>query len=398
MSLLNDALRNLERREVHTRPPTAAIPAGLRQGNPKNRRPILAIAGIILVTLAVGVYVSQAWLTPGDLSKPARFGGPVGFEEHSVAAPATVAEREPVMAVSRAARPVTAEGSIFEKNVPTEAAALAPAPEIVTGSRASEQEENAAPAIPEAPQREVANKPVAPKAEAIKPSSEAMEFVVAAEPAPGSPVLPPQGVSSSSPVEPDSVKQLPQSAAARDKRLVPMLDRMLVEGREMEASQALESAVAEGLPMPRSHAAMARYYLAQDRLQEARQWLPQPLVESGMELRLLQGRLILAEDGAQAALRYLSAAPSNAAQAPEYGATLASLYQQVGQYSAAGEQWLALIETDSRRAGWWLGLALALDAQDQLEGARMAYTEALALPDLSPRLRSFAQSRLDGVR
>lgn len=195
-----------------------------------------------------------------------------------------------------------------------------------------------------------------------------------------------------------SVRQQPQSDTARDQRLVISLERLLVEGQEAEAERLLADALTGGRALPRSHAAMASYYLSQKRLSEARRWLPAPLLAKAPGLRLLWGRLVLLEDGVEAALGFLESDLPALAEAPDYHATLASLYQQSGDAIAAGDRWGALLETDSGRADWWLGLALALDSQNQLAAAGVAYAEALALPDLPPRLRTFAESRLEGLR
>lgn len=439
MSLLNDALRDLERRQTDGRPPESAVPAGLRKRN-DNRQPRLAIAiGMVIAVISIGLFVLSGRIGSDDAAVPAptqRAPGLDGETGSAMAqtssesglfkpAPGVTSNAVNLNASQGGASTAVSEIAVGPSVQPTrsdsreEVVSTSPSGDdkslamVRDGSGAASTSTEPAAAVKAAQKREAVD-PMAP--EPLSASGEKQGTRVSPEPKPAlqaqkTPKQPENSRGNVKPARPavaeraevpgrsgaGAVKQSPQSASARDQRLMSELERMLVEGREEEAAVALEMAIAEGYSMPRSHGAMARYYLAQRRLDEARRWLPASLVASEIDLRLLRGRLVLLELGPKEALDYLIAKAPAAARAPDYIATLAALYQQTGQYIAAGEQWAALLETNSKQAEWWLGLALALDSQDQVKGAKIAYTEALALPDMSARLRAFAQSRLDGL-
>ncbi|QCF24992.1 hypothetical protein [Hydrocarboniclastica marina] len=383
MSLLNDALRDLERRGGQ-----APDAHGLAQ-QPFHQPKKSASPGRVLV---VGVLLAA--------SLAAAFAGrqDSGWYASAVAPAVTLSGQGSFVPEPAAAMVVTTE---------TELVPVRPAEPGLGGADASQAvvvEEAGLNALPlnAVPLNGAAEQPAqraAMKAVAVTPEGDSRETVAEASvqhlsiDESGSESAPGRETATTF-----SVRQQPQSDTARDQRLVISLERLLVEGQEAEAERLLTEALTGGRALPRSHAAMASYYLSQKRLSEARRWLPAPLLEKDPGLRLLRGRLVLMEDGVEAALSFLESELPALAEAPDYHATLASLYQQSGNAIAAGDRWGALLETDSGRADWWLGLALALDSQNQLAAAGVAYAEALALPDLPPRLRTFAESRLEGLR
>lgn len=408
MSLLNDALRDLERRNDSSRAPTNSVPPGLSRTR-SSRRPRLlgALALLVSAVAAAGYLLSNGQpserMVDAEVQKssqPADTGAvpPVAASAPAIGLPPE--QRQAAQPAPAAAEKTTATRAAAEPVValqPTVQEALHKGPAVETATVARK---GAAPSVavipPPAATEPAPAKPVT-VAESPERSPEPQKAPAKREPAGmGAVAAEPTGEDRSD-RDQTGIKQLPQSPEARDERLALALERLLIEGREEEAGQRLESEVARGYEMPRAHAAMARYYLAQERLTEARRWLPLSLAESDFGLRLLRGRLLLLEDGAMAALEYLAPEHPTASQAPDYIATLAALYQQTGQHKDAGKHWLALLDTDSQRPDYWLGLALALDAQDETKAARLAYAEALALPQMSPRLRSFAQSRLDAL-
>lgn len=412
MSLLNDALRDLERRNDSSRAPTGSVPPGLSRTRASRRPRLLGALALMVSAVAAGGYLLSND-GPSELVVDAEvhesFQPPATGAVPPVAAPAPVpaiahpselgqaAQLTPAVAEQAAATHAAAEPEPVVASEPTGQEALHKGPAVETATVARKAAASSVPVTPASAAAEPA--PAKPVILAGSPerSPEPQKASAKREPAgTGAVASGPTGEDRSDRGQ-TAIKQLPQSPEARDERLALALERLLIEGREEEAGQRLESEVARGDEMPRAHAAMARYYLAQERLTEARRWLPMSLVESDFGLRLLRGRIILLEDGAMAALQYLVPGHPTASQAPDYIATLAALYQQTGQHQDAGKHWLALLDTDSQRPDYWLGLALALDAQDEIKAARLAYAEALALPQMSPRLRTFAQSRLDAL-
>jgi hypothetical protein len=49
---------------------------------------------------------------------------------------------------------------------------------------------------------------------------------------------------------------------------------------------------------------------------------------------------------------------------------------------------------DSAVGIWWLGLGISLEALDQSNAAREAYSHALSCEDLSPQIRAYITQKL----
>ncbi|WP_434953127.1 tetratricopeptide repeat protein [Shewanella sp. HL-SH4] len=68
--------------------------------------------------------------------------------------------------------------------------------------------------------------------------------------------------------------------------------------------------------------------------------------------------------------------------------------QKIGQYSLAESAYRSLLTLESTQARWWMGLAYALDSQQQYVKAAEAYRSALSYPGLSNTAIKFVEQRL----
>jgi MSHA biogenesis protein MshN len=68
--------------------------------------------------------------------------------------------------------------------------------------------------------------------------------------------------------------------------------------------------------------------------------------------------------------------------------------QKIGQYSLAESAYRSLLILESTQARWWMGLAYALDSQQQYAKAAAAYRSALNYPGLSNTAIEFVEQRL----
>lgn len=83
------------------------------------------------------------------------------------------------------------------------------------------------------------------------------------------------------------------------------------------------------------------------------------------------------------------------AQQPEYYGLKATALQQLGQPQAALNWFTQLLRLQPEQARWWLGAALAYDALQQRQQARLHFQQALQRGDsLSPASRHYIQQRL----
>jgi MSHA biogenesis protein MshN len=78
----------------------------------------------------------------------------------------------------------------------------------------------------------------------------------------------------------------------------------------------------------------------------------------------------------------------------EYHATLAALQLRLKRPADAAVQYLLALKLQSDQGSWWLGLALALEAQGKTDEAYTAYQRALVAGNLPQKLADFVQGRL----
>lgn len=78
-----------------------------------------------------------------------------------------------------------------------------------------------------------------------------------------------------------------------------------------------------------------------------------------------------------------------------YHALLAGLYQQTGQAAEAAAVYRDLVRTHSDQAVWWLGLGLSLEDADQPDRAAAAYRRARDTGNLDAELAVFVSDRIE---
>lgn len=70
------------------------------------------------------------------------------------------------------------------------------------------------------------------------------------------------------------------------------------------------------------------------------------------------------------------------------------LAQKQGQFTLVEQAYRQLLQQDPQQAKWWLGLAYALDSQQQFAQASQAYRTALSYSGLSTQATAFIEQRL----
>lgn len=370
MSLLNDALRDLEKREGADGSNGESVPAGL--GAASYRTPahwgwILGGSALLLAVLAGAGF----WWLGSDQPRSAGKGAVPAIND------------EPAPVIRTATLPPeegrTGEGSgTVERN---------------TSERAGSTEQDGDTSEPPETVRKV--EPTGTTEPAAEPEPTEQTEVAEQESEPEDPVST-DDVANQSDSEPEtatpSVREL--TPAEKDRRLSRELEALLADGRVAQAGERLNQRAMLDSDMPRSRAAMARHALERGEPAAALQWLPEQAVAMYPELRLLRARVALERSGRASALQWLESEPPGPGTMPAYHTMMAALYQQTGDHQAAAEQWAALIETDDGNARWWAGLGIAMESRGRDEQARAAYTRALSLPDLAPQLRRYIEQRL----
>ncbi|WP_077529254.1 hypothetical protein [Vreelandella utahensis] len=392
MSLLNDALRDLEKREGEQGSNRESIPAGLSASSyrtPSHWRWILGGSALVLAILAGAGFW---WL-----------GSVEPRSEEAGAFPAMNDEPTPVLRIATLSPEKVqdkADSGTVERNTADQAATTEPESATSEPPGTVSKEEPASEAEPDTEsgaEREsttdsepakVAEKEGEPETDSDSGSSGEES---SAEPQETASTDDAENQSGPEPAT-SSVREL--TPAEKDRRLSQELEALLADGRVARAAERLGQRTLLDSDAPRSRAVMARHALERGEPGAALQWLPKQAVSLYPELRLLRARVALEQEGRVSALQWLESEPPGPGTMPAYHTMMAALYQRTGDHQAAAEQWAALIETDDGNARWWAGLGIAMESRGRDEQARAAYTRALSLPDLAPQLRRYIEQRL----
>ncbi|CAL7964120.1 MSHA biogenesis protein MshN [Gammaproteobacteria bacterium] len=112
------------------------------------------------------------------------------------------------------------------------------------------------------------------------------------------------------------------------------------------------------------------------------------------ELIELDAKLLLIKHSPKEALKTLQKASPPVTQQPEYYALLASVQQQLGHPIIAEQIYAQLLTFDSGNANWWVGMGLALESQNKNNNALQAYKQATQLGSLSSHLQANVQEKI----
>lgn len=442
MSLINDMLRDLERRQ---RPAAAdalggLLPAGGEGG--RSRRFIVAVLAPVLVATAVLAGWRLGWLPTDPQAAPAPVATtapataqprppaqpPLGNELSAIEVRSVEGRLELILAAKRAARHrLSSEGGRVSlllqelelaaglPDLASEVPSLQAAdlrregegvrlelefarPVRVQSSWAEEAggarlrltvilPEPAAPVQPAAVQpAPMAAVPVKPVPAPVKHQAEAPE------PAPAPAVA-------AAPVKPApaAVKRAPEpDPARRAARNEAEARRRLEAGRPAAAVEAYRAALALEPERESAQRGLLAALLATGReaeaetllrgIEPARPWRAEALA-----------RLLMQREQAAEAAAALEAALPQAADEAGYLALLAAVYQRLGRHQDAAELYLGLVRLAPDRGVWWMGLALALEGQGEPARARDAYRRALRAGGLDAEVESYVRGRLQAL-
>ncbi|WP_249936098.1 tetratricopeptide repeat protein [Janthinobacterium lividum] len=98
--------------------------------------------------------------------------------------------------------------------------------------------------------------------------------------------------------------------------------------------------------------------------------------------------------GGAAALDTLMRSLPYASDSGEYRAFLAGVLQREQRYREAAEHYQLALQTAPDNSVWWMGLGIALQADNHPAQARQAFERAKGLQTLSPQLQAFVERKL----
>ncbi len=111
-----------------------------------------------------------------------------------------------------------------------------------------------------------------------------------------------------------------------------------------------------------------------------------------VKLRYALAQLLVKEKQPQAALSVLEYIPLNATT--EYIALRGAIAQQINYNDLAIESYRILVNKEPENGRWWLGFAISLERQGELDTALNAYKKSMLNAGLSSNSQAFARDRL----
>jgi len=356
MSLINQVLRDLDKRRAGPAAAPAAVKTSLPSAPPsalqRARRWGLGLA--ITATAVVAGGVAQ-----GSIHWPGRAAKPVTPMPAPVAA---MPEAAPVVVTT----PDTAPAATAE--VKTEAPA------------------------PMAPVRQALAVPTTRPAPIISPRGEPK----------ARPVLLPEGAASA------ATQVAPKLEPRIDKRMASRTPQERAEahyqrgvtahqaGQINDSADAFMAALREDARFAPARQAQAGLLIGQSRHDEALALLHEGIALSPQQptLALMLARLQAERLDLSAAADTLKAASGNATNNAEYQGFHAAILQRAGRHAEAAEKFSAALRLAPANSVWWMGLGISLSASDQSAAAREAFMRAKTTGALPPEAGQYVELRL----
>ena len=141
---------------------------------------------------------------------------------------------------------------------------------------------------------------------------------------------------------------------------------------------------------------LASLYYALNNLGRAEQILAQGVQQfpEEIELAILKAKVENASFSPMKALDTLEAISDNSDWARDKWILQSDIAQKNSRYELAESAYRSLITIEPSQARWWMGLAYALDSQQQYSQAADAYTKALSYRGLSTGAMTYIEQRL----
>lgn len=402
MSLINQMLRDLERRKGGRPPPENVLLSGLgwrpeAPGGSGRAWGRYAAVGAVAVALlsAYALYVSRS---PAPFDGAARgTGGDGAVNRPAARFPAPPAEAGPggdyrqppaPMAVAAAKAPsasadAAATGSI-DRPAGSGGGGTTPAPESPGPSGAASSAPHAV---------AYADRPASPSIRFDRDVGVDRGKSASGHGAKRTGVAGQASQGNGAPAAGHGVQRTPMERAARLQRQGLAL---VEQGRTREARDRLADALDLAPDQVASRRALAGLMIKAGELDAAAAVLDEGLHRAPQDPTLiaLRARIEVMQGHNRTARTLLESHPPAMSDDPSYYALLAAVYQRLGDYGPAGSLYQRLVDAHPDNAVWWLGLGIAKEATGERAAARRAYAKARQAGPLSPALRKFVQGKL----
>jgi MSHA biogenesis protein MshN len=409
MSVINQALRDLEKRGAIDRPDRPTFSAKVVSPPRQARFSVLAFSLIVAVLLsAAGYWLWLSTISPKLMpivslssteERPAR---PVGASGQSPNQSHGQVNQEPMASQRNEQADVVAElavpSSIPVMSTPhkTSLAQTHKAKPVIANAQVTRLKPAAEASKPIEPARSVAsNAPSQASTASERPVIIVANPVVADQ---VNEVVTSKNNDAESPSVSVSAQRVTVSPASRDSEHAAMAQALINKGALVPARTTLQQFIDNHDVHTESKVTLAKLLVAQGddaaiaRLIAAQQdW-------SHRGLRMVAARYYFGMAEYSRARQMLERTLPDIETSPHYFALLASVYQKEGQYVRQADLYQQLIAAHGDHAKWWLGTAIAWDQLKQYKQARRAYEKTKELNLRDPQLLAFANQRAQQLR
>ncbi len=166
------------------------------------------------------------------------------------------------------------------------------------------------------------------------------------------------------------------SAAYLDEQKSAAVSRLVREGRFVDAEVELRQFLALNPQAERSGELLLEVLLQQRRFEAAEHLLTELNHLLASEKKFHLSSIAIKQADLEKARLLLEEETPDISEYPSYYSRLAGIYNKLGMYQKARDTYQQLLQIDSKKATYWLGLALALDALKENEAALQAFRYA----------------------
>jgi Flp pilus assembly protein TadD len=198
-------------------------------------------------------------------------------------------------------------------------------------------------------------------------------------------------------VKPQSIKQSSEILIVKSTKTgIALVKELLETGRLTEAEKNLGDILRKTPNSLAAHELLTGLLLRNNRLGEAKKQLntARKFYPNNENLVLLESRVLIEEGRVDDVIDLLKGLQSKGKAGIRSTAMLASLYQQKRKFAESLTLYNTLAKAAPANAGYWMGLAVSLDALNDPQKAKKAYTKALQTGGLSLALGNYARHRI----
>ncbi|PWF62185.1 hypothetical protein CBX96_17025 [Shewanella sp. BC20] len=428
MSVINKMLQDLDKRQQGHSLSNVAAHQAQYLGRPNSSRKWLVISLVSLLVGGLLVYAFQAIYgvkSVADNSANPVASAQIQLDNASLQTderPLEAVKTSPVEATVEIAQlsPPSTDASAKEMSASAEstpsvaqsprvnAAQVEPMSEPITESVAantSTDMANQAALTQESAQTQAESQQVTAKANQADVNANQSEVkITQTEPKASEPVVP-AATQVSSQASSQTAAQAAGQMAIREVKLSPsqLAQKQLVlavdaekQGQLVKAMDYYAKALKLDPSLHESRKQLAALHYGQGELAQAAEVLAQGrlLYPQEFEFALLLARVQHAMGETDSALASLAQIPDSHSLARQKWLAQTDLAQKQGQYPLVEQAYRKLLQQEPQQGKWWMGLAYALDSQQQFGPASQAYRTALSYSGLSTQATAFIEQRL----